>query len=162
MTWFAFAGMNGGKAVNLAGTQEKQAVAEGFHGYGTEKQAETQPNSLNPFTRFLADAWIADYKAAVAEQAQPGGKNADITNPVTAAKAGAQGAATVAKDAANATGLGSVVDFLQGLTSANLWIRVSKVVIGGALLLVGVIKLTGADQRLGGLAAGAVKVAPLL
>jgi hypothetical protein len=58
--------------------------------------------------------------------------------------------------------LGSVVDFLQGLTSANLWIRVAKIIAGGAILIVGLVKLTGADKKAGGLAAKAVKVAPLL
>jgi hypothetical protein len=52
--------------------------------------------------------------------------------------------------------------FLSELSSANLWIRVAKVAIGGTILLVGLAKLTGADQAIGGVAATAVKVAPLL
>lgn len=56
----------------------------------------------------------------------------------------------------------SVPDFLQGLTSANLWIRVAKITIGGVILIVGLMKLTGTDKAVGGFAAKAVKVAPLL
>jgi hypothetical protein len=52
--------------------------------------------------------------------------------------------------------------FLSDLTSANLWIRVAKIGLGGAILLVGLAKLTGADQKLGGITAKAVKAAPLL
>jgi hypothetical protein len=51
-----------------------------------------------------------------------------------------------------------ITGFLGALTSASTWIRVTKVIAGSALLLVGVAKLSGA----GGIAAKAVKVAPLL
>jgi hypothetical protein len=51
---------------------------------------------------------------------------------------------------------------LADLTSANLWIRAAKIGIGGAILIVGIAKLTGADQKIGGIAAKAVKAAPLL
>jgi hypothetical protein len=52
--------------------------------------------------------------------------------------------------------------FLADLTNANLWIRVAKIGIGGTILVVGLAKLTGADQKIGGVAAKAVKIAPLL
>ena len=90
MTWFAFQGLNSGKAVNLAGAQEKTATSEGFHGYATEAQAEANPNSVNILTRGFADLWISDYNAAVKEGAQPGGPN-NITTPGGAANAAVQG-----------------------------------------------------------------------
>lgn len=71
-------------------------------------------------------------------------------------------AAQIATNAKNATGLGSVVDFLQGLTSANLWIRVAKVLVGGVMLIVGLAKITGADKAIGGVASKAVRIAPFL
>jgi hypothetical protein len=52
--------------------------------------------------------------------------------------------------------------FLADLTSGNLWIRAGKVVLGGAILIVGLAKLTGADQKIGGVVSTAVKAAPLL
>lgn len=168
MTWFAFSGLNNGKAVNLAGVQEKTATSEGFHGYATEAQAESQPNSVNFLTKVFADAFISDYKAAVSEQAQPGGKNANITNPGTAASAATSGAANAVesvigpaiKDAL------SSIPFLNALTSANLWLRIAKVMLGGALLLVGTVKLVGADKSatgtVGKAVKTAVKVAPFL
>jgi hypothetical protein len=52
--------------------------------------------------------------------------------------------------------------FLADLTSANLWIRVAKITIGGTILIVGLAKLTGADQKIGGVVHTAVKAAPLL
>ena len=58
--------------------------------------------------------------------------------------------------------LGSVVDFLQGLTSANLWIRVAKVVVGGVILIVGIARLTHLDEKATGIAKQAIKVAPFL
>jgi len=139
MTWFAFQGLNGGKAIDLAGTQEKQAVVEGFHGYGTEAAAEKQPNAVNFLTRPLADTWIADYNAAVKEQAQPGGKNANIINPVTAAKAGMQSIPGI-------SGIDAIGQFFGKLTDPNVWIRVAKVVVGGALLIIGLAHMTGAEN----------------
>jgi hypothetical protein len=56
----------------------------------------------------------------------------------------------------------SVVGFLSDLGNKNLWIRVAKVMAGGIILIVGLMKLTGADKKVGGFAAKAVKVAPLL
>lgn len=51
---------------------------------------------------------------------------------------------------------------LSDLTSANLWIRVAKIVLGGVILTVGLAKLTGTDQKLGSLVSTGVKHAPLL
>ena len=58
-----------------------------------------------------------------------------------------------------ATGLAG---FLGDITSANLWIRVAKIGIGGAIVIVGLAKLTGADQKLGKAVSTGVKVAPFL
>jgi len=62
---------------------------------------------------------------------------------------------------AAAAGAFSSLSFLQGLTSATLWIRVAKVVIGGAMLLIGLAKLTGADKTVAVLGKAAA-AAPLL
>jgi hypothetical protein len=75
---------------------------------------------------------------------------------------GATGTAVGSVATGVATGLpsweGSLGSFLGDLTSASTWIRVAKVIVGGAMLLVGIAKLTGAS----GIAASAVKIAPLL
>ncbi len=136
MTWFAFKGLNGGKAVDLAGTQEKQAVVEGFHGYATEAQAEAAPNSVNLVTRVLADGWIADYNAAVKEQAQPGGKN-DITTP-----GGVAGA--VVDSSPLGSWQQSLTNFLGALTNGNTWIRLAEGVLGVVLIAIGLARITHA------------------
>jgi hypothetical protein len=140
MTWFAFQGLNNGQAVNLAGTQEKQAVAEGFHGYATQAQAQAAPNSVNLVTRVFADTWIADYSAAVKEQAAPGQKNANITNPATAVSAATTGIENSIPGVAQIGGLAT------SLGQTNTWLRVAKVVIGGALLMIGIAHMTGASN----------------
>ena len=56
----------------------------------------------------------------------------------------------------------SITSFLSMLTDKNLWIRVIKIIAGGAMLIVGLAKLTGADKTAGSLAGKAVRVAPLL
>jgi hypothetical protein len=74
----------------------------------------------------------------------------------------AAGTATGAVNTGVLTGLPSwqtaIGAFIGDLTSASLWIRAAKIIGGGAILLVGVAKLSGA----GGIAAKAVKAAPLL
>jgi hypothetical protein len=151
MTWFAFQGLNGGKAINLAGTQEKQAVGTGFHGYGTEAQAESNPNSVNFLTRVEADAFISDYQAAVKQQSQPGGANANITNPATAAKAAIAGSPV-------GSAISSVEGFVSAFGNKTLWIRVAKVALGGAILIVGVVELTGISGKV----ANTVKKMPII
>jgi len=144
VTWYAFQGLNGGNAIDLAGIQEKDATAQGFHGYATESQAEANPNSVNVITRISADLLISDYKVALAGQGQPGGKNA--SNPVAfAAAADAAGVNNAAKYAANTIpGVAQIGDFFSALGQANTWIRVGEAVLGLILLAVGISKLTNA------------------
>lgn len=84
------------------------------------------------------------------------------TTVVDAGKAGAGTAAQLGKDIPGLNAITSVTGFLSALGDLNLWIRVAKVVAGGIILIVGLAKLTGADKAIGGVAAKAVKVAPLL
>lgn len=64
----------------------------------------------------------------------------------------------VVSTAASEAGVTNYLGFLQGLTSANLWVRVAKVAIGGALLLIGLAKMTGFDNAVSDVA----KKAPLI
>lgn len=48
--------------------------------------------------------------------------------------------------AENSTSLAGISSFFAALTQANTWIRVSKVIIGGILLIVGLAHITGADN----------------
>jgi hypothetical protein len=139
MTWYAFAGYDGGAAIDLAGIQEKDADAWGFHGYATEAEAEKNPNSVNLLQKVAASNFIADYKAAVAGQEEPGGANA--SNPVAGAAAAAKtGATAAAKAAANVLGLPTLSNL------RDLVARAVKVIAGLALLIVGVSRLTGTDK----------------
>lgn len=40
----------------------------------------------------------------------------------------------------------AVGNFLSDLTQVNLWIRVAKMILGGALIIVGISKMTGASN----------------
>jgi hypothetical protein len=126
MTWFAFKGY---PTINEAGVQEKELAAFGFHGYATQAEANAHPNSVNALTKSIVDAAVADYAAAVSEQAQPGGANAG--NPVAAAVQG--------------SGLAPLVDvgqFFHALTEGKTWTRVAEVAVGGILVYAGVRALT--------------------
>jgi hypothetical protein len=82
--------------------------------------------------------------------------------PTTAAITPARVASTAAGEAASATGISSVTGFLSTLGSANLWIRVVKIVAGSIILFIGVAHLTGLDQKVTGIASKALSAAPLL
>lgn len=142
MTWFAFKGYNNGKAIDLAGSQEKEAVSLGFHGYGTEQLAETQPNSVSLFQKLFVNAFIADYNMAVKQGSQPGGPNANILNPATAVKAGVQGDVNSLLSGLHIGGLSDIGDFFHRLTEKETWTRVAEVGIGVILLYVGLKAVT--------------------
>lgn len=129
MTWYAFQGLNNGKAIDLAGLQEKQATIEGFHGYPTEVMAEQHPNAVNPLTRILADTWIADYNAALSTQSQPGGKNASNLGVVGAVQ----------------NAVGTITSPLDFITSQAFWIRAGEIIAGIILLSVGLVRLSGSS-----------------
>lgn len=147
MTWFAFHGYNGGKAVDIAGTQEKEAVTLGFHGYGTEQQAEAAPNSVNWLNSWFVNGIVADYSYAVKAGEQPGGPNAGILNPVNDVKGAAQAAGSVT----------------TGWThNIEQWIiRGFEMLLGLGLIIVSVAKLAS-DTPAGRAAIKAGKVAAVL
>lgn len=125
---------------------------------------------LEGFTSSQIAAFAAYYKAAVA-------KDPAIT-PAQAYTAWAAGSAIAGGATATGNALGAVVNkglpaaanavpkvpgistvsgLISALTSANTWIRVVKVVIGGVLLIVGLVHMTG----VGGAAAGLARKVPL-
>jgi hypothetical protein len=130
-TWFAFKGYD---TINLAGIQEKYAVAIGFHGYATEAQANQNPNSVS----FLQKPWLnaveTDYKLALAEHAQPGGANA--SNPLGAT---GQAVQTGVSDAANAAA--SSLGLPKLSNTRDFVVRAMKVIIGAMLIIIGVSSL---------------------
>lgn len=137
MFWVAWKGYNNGQAVSLGEVAQLQAESYGMHGYPTAAEAEANPNSVSALEKIFVNAQIK------------------ASNPEQAASNAASGAANTAASAAGVTGL---TGFLGDITSANLWIRVGKVILGGVLILIAVAKMTDA----GGIAAKAVKMAPLL
>lgn len=145
MTWFAFKGYNVShgvaQAIDIAGTQEKEAVIFGFHGYATQAIAQANPNSVASFPNPLAvvqipfvNLIIADYHEAVKQQSQPGGTNATITNPATAVKAGVTGLVH------DIPGVGSIDDLINAFKNnfENVLLRVGEIIVGVILLYVGV------------------------
>jgi hypothetical protein len=96
-------------------------------------------------------------------------KAAGLTQYQTSSSASSAAGKQNAGYTGTASGSGSSLSWEQALenlasalSSASFWIRATKVVIGGTLLIVGVAKLTGADQKIGGVVAKATKLAPLL
>jgi hypothetical protein len=143
MTWYAFKGYDGGQAIDLAGAQEKEATALGFHGYATAAEARAHPNSVNALTATFVNGFISDYKFAVSAQEQPGGKNANILNPASDV-AGLGSAA-----ASDIPGVAQIGDFFSALGDESTWVRVGEIVAGFLLIYIGLRAATqpgGADK----------------
>lgn len=109
-------------------------IAAGWIGPGTWQQAQSA---------------IADYQQAT--------KGTPAGNATKAAKDAANAAKKVAS-ANPLSGLQAIGDFFSRLTQANTWLRVGEVVLGVMLITSGILKLTGADGDLSGIAKTAVKV----
>jgi hypothetical protein len=90
-------------------------------------------------------AWIGTLigAAAGAGGAAAGGNGAQVPQ----AAAGGSAAGGAAGDAA-ASGINAIGDFFNRLSQANTWLRVVKVVVGGALLLEGILRMTGAQTTI--------------
>jgi hypothetical protein len=139
MTWFAFQGLNGGKAIDIAGVQEKDAVAWGFHGYATEAQAEAKPNSVNIATRIAADLLIADYHTAVSQGAQPGGPNA--SNPIAAGATGIVNSTGITKQISSVTD--AIASIWDKLKDGKMWRSLGWLLMGVLLIIFGLVLWVG-------------------
>jgi hypothetical protein len=113
------------------------------------------------------DLWNGPFSSQAQAQSDVNGASGWTTAGIIAGAAigevagNIQGSAVTGESAGTSVGnsIDSVSQFLSGLTSANLWIRVAKVAIGGVILIVGIAKLTGVEK---GIVGTAVKAAPLL
>ena len=144
MTWFAFRGYG---TIDVAGIQEKNLVVWGFHGYRTKALAEAHPNSVNFAQKAIVNASEADYQRAVASGEQPGGPQANLGRAITDPFGFAAGTAKS--------------EFLHDLNLRQLLIQIAEVVLGIALIGVGVAKLTGTDNIIMKAATTAGKLAVL-
>lgn len=138
MTWFAFKGYG---TVDVAGVQEKDLTAAGFHGYATEAQANANPNSVNILQKVLVNEIELDYQTALKTQSQPGGANA--SNPLAQAEQGVLSGWNL-----QISGISGW--FLRGL----------KVLFGGVMMVIGISHMLGLDNKITQLA-GQIPIMPL-
>jgi hypothetical protein len=130
MPWFNVGGHN---AVQATGLGETSYVTLGIHGYSTQAQAEA-----HPVNEAQALALTAEGLGETA--AQPG-------NPLNLAAAAPAAEAGIVQPVTNAVpGLSQIGTFFASLGQANTWIRVAEVLLGLALLGVGIAHITKADN----------------
>jgi hypothetical protein len=125
----------------------KQISGKGGQATSTKDYSVTEVKTAAQKTTLLKqgyDAWFSSENDA----------NTYVSGQVDNANNPANKAANKGADA-----ISSVTDFLKGIASGNLWIRVAKVAIGGALLIIGIAEMTGAGPAA---VKTAVKVAPFL
>jgi hypothetical protein len=90
--------------------------------------------------------------AAAAVKEFPGGKP-----PTTSIAKGEANALEQETGVSLPTGINAIGDFFNRLTDKNTWIRFAKIVVGGALLIIGLAHMTGADNAV----ASAARKVPL-
>jgi hypothetical protein len=143
-------------------------VPEGEAGKITQALAYTGNNPLTAVVGVIKDNLAVGGDVTVsqltsAQQVQ----NAELANITlyptqAAAQAQANSVNGVNNPNQGATWEQALENLASALSSASFWIRATKVVVGGTLLIVGVAKLTGADQKFGGALKTATKFAPLI
>jgi hypothetical protein len=127
-SWFAFQGLNNNKAVSLTGFPETIATADGFHGYATQAEAESKPNSLNPLTKIEAQALLNQGISAGLPPIPSGLPS--IPNP-------AAGFSTISD---------AVSSLVTNLEKGNFWLRIGEGLLGIILIAVSLAKMTGTDN----------------
>lgn len=121
-------------------------------GYTTRAAAEAEANLLNTGN------------AATATQNQASGPPANLNTSPSAVGARVKAAGgtvgSVPSIANPLDWLANIGQFFSALTQPNLWLRITKVALGGVLVVAGLIKLTGTDKKVYGLAGAAASKLP--
>jgi hypothetical protein len=130
VSWYAFKGYNGGKAIVASAFDGAELNALGMHGYATAAIAQVNPNSVNVFQSPVVNAAIDDYNNA--RDISPTQAN-NPTNPAAPVAA----AANTATSAAEKLGSGTVDDVINFLKQSNIWERGAEIIAGLILLYVG-------------------------
>jgi len=102
------------------------------------RAALAQDPAITPFQAYAAWATGETVAAGVA-----GVAGVEVGIPQAAATGAEKAVSTLT---APLTGIDAIGAFFNDLGSANTWIRVAKVVVGGVLLIVGLVHITGADN----------------
>jgi hypothetical protein len=154
---------SGADPLQAAGGALNAMQQTGAHGYATLEAAVQHGNSINAAVQAIITACDAAASSPVGGGVV--GVLETVNAPHATAAAGSGQLNTPTADASTpqnpTTAAAAANSFLQSLSSANLWIRVAKIAIGGVLLIVGAAKLTGADKGVAVLGKAVAK-APLL
>jgi hypothetical protein len=154
--WYAFHGIGRAYLIRRGSAAAGVADTSAVHGYSTIEQAESNANQINAASQAAITQW--DEWASL----PAGGGTLGVVETVnitwsgnTATSSTPQNPTTAA--AGQLPGLAQIGDFFHRLTEAATWIRLAKVVIGGALVLIGVAHMTGFS----GSAGNAARAVPL-
>jgi hypothetical protein len=113
-------------------------------------------NTGNPQVSEQLVKWKGPY-ATEAEAKAAQAPRQQSKNPLKDAANAAQNQTTIANPL---DWLANIGQFFSALSQPNLWLRVSKVLLGGVLVVAGLIKLTGTDKKVYGLAGMAASKLP--
>lgn len=150
--WYAFQGIGRAYLVKRGTAAASDADAASVHGYSTIQEAGNNPNIVDTVSQLSITQWN-EYASLPA-----GGGTLGVIETVNLSTNGTKKQVSGQQNpVAEATGIASVTDFLSGIASANLWIRVAMVTGGGVMIILA--SMTGAGPSV---VKTAVKAAPFL
>ena len=131
-------------------------------GYPVAEVVNAQEKALAEATAFPTRLVFFTSQGAAEAYSKSLGGNGQQT---PAGKLGGQAALNAGSKAVAAVGnpldwLSNIGQFFSVLTQGNTWIRITKVLVGGTLVIAGLIKLTGTDRKAYGLVGMAASKLP--
>ena len=128
----------GGRSAYVSGSGIKVVQAATAAAAGTAVQAEVQGAKITTVNGPYATQALAAAQQSKDTAAQAAG---------TEAPTGGTGTSNNPKSNLDISDpLAAIAGFFSALGNANTWIRVAKVVVGGVLLIVGLVHITGVDN----------------
>jgi hypothetical protein len=162
--WYTFKGIGRAYLVKRKTPAFDQAAAASVHGYPTIESAYSNPNELNVLSQAAITAWDVDASLPVGGGTAGIIETSSITAPGTGGNSTKNPQASTPQNPytsaiANSSPVKSLSDLVSIFQNKNTWIRVTKVILGGTMLTVGLIGISNAQDKVTGTAGKVIKAA---
>jgi hypothetical protein len=139
--WYTFHGIGRAYLIKIGTDASFSADTSGVHGYPTIEQAYTNPNGVNALAQGTISQW--DYQSSLPFGGGTLGvvETANITAPAT------PGGTPTLSTPQNPT-TAAAKDVWHGLNLDQILLRVAEVLLGLALIGVGIARITGAQNAI--------------
>lgn len=155
--WYTFQGIGRAYLVQRGSLAASDADVSGVHGYATIEQAVSNPNTVD----WLSQPTISQWDGWASETTNTRGahgviETVNIAAPGTGGNKGTTPSSSTPQNPATSAASGWVGS-ITGFHGTNFVLRAIKVLVGGLLVMIGLVHMTGADNAV----AQVVKKVPL-